>query len=113
MSYGYSDDLRKAALSYYDRGDCTQADVCEIFSISAKTLSNWLRQRRETGNYRRRTSEKPQPMYKIDAARLRDYIAEHPDAYLHEIAEAFKVSPSGIFRACRRLNITHKKNSAL
>ncbi len=113
MSYGYSDDLRKAALDYYDRGVCTQAEVCAIFGLSVKTLSNWLRQRRETGEFSRRASGHPQPMYRIDAVALRNYFEAHPDAYLHEASAVFGVSPSGIYRACRRLGFTRKKNRAV
>ena len=110
MSYGYSDDLRKAALDYYDRGECTQAEVCSIFGMSARTLSNWLQQRRHTGHYHRRFAGHPQPMYRIDPQQLQDTIAKHPDAYLHEIAHMMGVSPSGIYRACKRLGLSRKKN---
>ncbi|MCH9755911.1 MAG: transposase [Gammaproteobacteria bacterium] len=41
---------------------------------------------------------------------LREFIAAHPDAYLHEIAEAFGVTPPGIWSALKRLKITRKKS---
>jgi transposase len=109
MSYGYSDDLRASALAYYDRGDCSQSEVSDIFGIGLKTLNNWLRQRRETGDYSRR-SEKIRLPYKLEEAALRSYISAHSDAYLHEIAEQFSCHPTTIFYACKRMGISRKKN---
>mgnify|MGYP003454568670 CR=1 FL=1 len=37
------------------------------------------------------------------------YIAKHPDSYLREIAEEFKVTITAVFYACKRLKITLKK----
>lgn len=109
MSYGYSDDLRAAALAYYDRSDCSQSEVSDIFGIGVKTLSNWLRQRRETGAYSRR-NEKVRLSYKLEEEALRAYISTHPDAYLYEIAEQFSCHPTTIFYACKRMGISRKKN---
>jgi transposase len=109
MIYGYSDDLRKAAISYYDRKHCTQLEVSSIFGIGVKTLSRWLRQRREDGTYVRKSQEKRAP-YTLDEASLRGYISAQADAYLHEIAEQFSCHPTTIFYACKRLGISRKKN---
>ena len=113
MSYGYSDDLRKAALDCYDRGGRPQAEVCEIFGIALKTFSNWLRQRRETGTFLRRACERERSPYKLSKAELAEYIAAHPDAYLKEIAQHFSLHPSTIHYACIRFGMTRKKNRAV
>lgn len=111
MTYGYSDDLRRQALKYYDTGH-SQVATCEVFGMSRSTLNNWLAQRRG-GQTTRRPQGKPQPMYRIDAQRLRAVVAARPDSYLHEIAAELRVSPSGVYRACRRLDISRKKNRSV
>ena len=46
---------------------------------------------------------------KINPKKLKAYVAEHPDAYQSEMAEAFGCSESGIRDALRRYKITRKK----
>jgi transposase len=112
MTYGYSDDLREKALIYYDKGGKSQAEVSDIFGVSHRTFSQWVKLRK-AGDFRRRPQQKQRAPAKIEDAALRRYIDEHPDAYLREIAVVFKVSDVGILKACRRLGITRKKNSAV
>ena len=112
MSYGYSDDLRMAALSYYDKGGVTQSQVSEIFGVALKTLSNWIRLRK-AGDFSRRFGQKKKGAVKIDEEALQKYIQEHPDAYNREVAEHFGVHPTTIHYARTRLGRTSKKNSAL
>jgi len=111
MTYGYSDDLRLKALSYYDASGKSQAEVCGIFGVGLRTFAQWVRLRK-AGDFRRRPQQKPKPA-KIDGAALKAYIDAHPDAYFREIAVAFGVSDVGILKACRRLGITRKKNAAV
>ena len=47
--------------------------------------------------------------YKIDKEKLKDYIKNHPDNYLREIAKVFGTSITAISKACKRLKITRKK----
>lgn len=111
MTYGYSDDLRAKALSYYDTSKKSQAEVCDIFGIGLRTFAQWIKLRK-AGDFRRRPQQKPKPAT-IDGAALAAYIDAHPDAYFREIAVVFDVSDVGILKACRRLGITRKKNSAV
>ena len=46
---------------------------------------------------------------KIDDQALISYVAKHPDATLEEIGSVFEVSAVGIWKACKRLQITRKK----
>ena len=48
---------------------------------------------------------------KVDPEKLKAYIAEHPDAYLREIAEVFNCCKTTITNALRRLKITRKKKT--
>ena len=109
MTYGYSDDLRQAALKYYDLENVTQKQVCAIFGMSLKTFSNWIRFRKH-GVYSRRVNQRKKGATKIDESKLREYIQQNPDAYNHEIGKHFGVQGTTIHYACKRLGITRKKN---
>lgn len=108
MPNGYSNDLRARVLAYKDDNH-TQAETCVVFGISRATLNAWLKLRRETGSAELRPRPKTRRSRKIDDERLKAYLDEHPDAYLHEIAAVFAVSPAAILYACRRAGITRKK----
>ena len=108
MPNGYSNDLRERVLAYKDDNH-TQAQTCAVFGISRATLNAWLRLRRETGSAELRARPTTRRSRKIDDERLKAYLDQHPDAYLHEIAEVFGVSPAAILYACRRAGITRKK----
>src|SRR5277367_3342782 len=112
MTYGYSDDLREKALRYYDKGGKSQAEVSGIFGVSHRTFAQGVKLRK-AGNFRRRAQQKRRTPTKIESEALRRYIEQHPDAYFREIAMVFKVSDVGILKACRRLGITRKKNTAV
>ena len=46
---------------------------------------------------------------KIIAEKLVEYVQEHPDAYLKEIAEVFGCCPSSVLKRLRKLGIMRKK----
>lgn len=108
MPNGYSNDLRERILKYYDDNH-SQRETCEVFEIGRTTLTTWLKLRRETGSAHLRPRPKRRRSAKIEEQALKSYIAEHPDAYLREIAEVFEVSDVAILYACRRFGITRKK----
>ena len=108
MTNGYSNDLRDRVLAYKDDHH-TQKDTCEVFGISRSTLNEWLKLRRETGSAHLRPRPKTRRNRKVDEQALRAYIAEHPDAYLHEIGAHFGVSAAAICYACQRFGINRKK----
>jgi len=47
---------------------------------------------------------------KIDREKLRQAVAEKPDAYLRELAEQFACTEQAVFYMLRNLGITLKKN---
>ena len=105
----YSLDLRKKVLQFLKRGHDLK-EAAQIFGISTRSIRNWIsREQQECLSPKSRKTG----AYKIDEEQLKRYIAEHPDAYLREIAEAFKTTPQAIFYACERLKITLKKNDLL
>lgn len=112
MTNGYSNDLRERVLAYKDAGH-TQKETCEVFGISRSALNDWLKLRRETGSAHLRARPKTRRNRKIDEQALREYVAAHPDAYLHEIGAVFGVTGTAILYACRRYGITRKKVNPL
>ena len=80
-----------------------------MFKVSRSTIQKWEKQLKETGNLGKK--ELHRDFRKIDPEKLRAYVAEHPDAYQREMAEAFGCSPSGIRDALQRCQITRKKTT--
>lgn len=102
----YSHDLRKRALEYIEKGN-TKAETSRVFGVTVQTLINWVK-RKNHGNLPSNPTRNRQPQ-KLDSEKLKAYIQEHPDAFLREIAQKFKVSLTTVFYGCKRLKITLKK----
>lgn len=77
--------------------------VAKRFGISKQTVYKWTKRLEP-----KKTRNKPAT--KIDMAALRQDIEKYPDAYQHERAERFGVTPMGIWHALKRLKVTYKKN---
>ena len=104
MTYSYG--LRTKVLAYLEKGG-SKVEASQIFGITRQTLFNWIkRKKQDCLPPNRKKERKP---HKIETEKLKMYIQEHPDAYLREIAEAFKATDVAVFHACRRLKITLKK----
>lgn len=101
----YSHDLRKKALQYVEQGN-SQKEAAIVFGVSSRTIWNWILRKTKGILQPKKYEVSPR---KIDNEQLMQYIKKNPDAYLREIAEEFKVDPSAIFYACKRLKITFKK----
>jgi len=107
---GYDIKFRKAALSYLENGH-TVRETATIFSVSTFTLQNWKNQLNRTGSLE---PLKRKPTWrKISPDALEEYVKQHPDAFLKEIAEVFGCSDVAIFKALKRLKYTRKKNHGL
>ena len=105
----YSLDLRKRVIKYVEDGG-TQEEAASIFNVSPKTVTNWVRKKRDGDLSPKTRLAKPR---KINYDSLRKYIEKHPDAYLREIAEELGVTLQAVFYACKRLHITLKKDTRL
>jgi len=112
MTYGYTIELRTKALSYLDSGK-SRKEVCEAFGISLKTLFNWIKLRKSTGNLEMQSRSAIRSHRKLHEDDLKGYIEKHPDHYLTEIAAAFDVKSSSVFMALKKFGITRKKNTML
>lgn len=111
MSNAYSVDLRERVVAYVVDGG-QKGEACRIFQIGQDTVYRWLRQYRETGSVAPRKRGKYTP-WKLNEAALQQYLKTHADATLKELAVVFAVSHVAIWKACRRLGISRKKNSAI
>jgi len=106
----YSTDLRERVVDFVNNGG-SKAEASRRFKVSRSTVYDWLVLQEETGSlqgviYKRGAN-------KLDEEALSAYVERYPDHYLYEIGEVFGLSPSGIFRALKRLRITLKKNDTL
>jgi len=99
----YSLDLREQAVKFVRAGG-SRTEASRIFGASRKTIFHWLR----------RADLSPAPCRvrkgKIDKARLAAHVQAHPDRLLRERAAEFGVTPSGVWRALRKLRISKKNN---
>ncbi len=100
----YSLDLRERVVAFVREGG-GKASAARRFSVSRKTVYNWLS--------RAPLAPKPHGRRKLDWAALRCDIVSRPDALLRERAATFGVHLSSIAYACKQLKITHKKNATL
>jgi len=104
----YSTDLRARALNYIEKGG-SKEEASRIFGITIRTLFNWMKRKKENSLAPKKRKERTP--HKIENEKLRDFLKEHPDAYLREIAEFLGVAITTVFYACKRLNINLKKRS--
>lgn len=82
----YSLDFRKEVLAYCKRtGSITEAS--DVFQLSANTIYGWLKLKKKTGNLNHQV--KGTTARKIDRDSLKNYLTDHPDAYLTVIQLPF------------------------
>ncbi len=102
----YPKKYRERTIEYRQAGH-TLEETHQTFKVSRSTIQKWEKQLKETGNLEKK--ELHRTFRKINPEELKAYVAEHPDAYQSEMAEAFGCSESGIRDALRRNKITRKK----
>ena len=112
MAKAYSMDLRKRVIAACESGMSVQ-DAATVYRITARTIFDWLRRKRETGSFAPKTG-KPGPRNKLanHLDTLREIIRDQPDATLREIRDRLpvRVGIMTISRALTSLNITLKKS---
>jgi len=102
----YDKRYRQRTIEYRQEGH-TLEETSRVFKVSISTILDWTKLHQETGGYEKRPLNRS--FKKIDPVRLESYIAEHPDAYLTEIAEVFYCGESAVRKALKKLDITRKK----
>jgi len=106
----YDAKFRCRALAYWADGH-TKKETALVFKVNPDTLQKWKKQYEETGNLESKTRR--ETWRKIDPDRLANYLEQHPDSYLRELAEEFNCSDVAIIKALRRLKTSRKKNHSL
>jgi transposase len=109
MGAAYSQDLRDRVLAARDRGLRTR-QVAQVFAVSPAWVRRVMQRRRETGQ----TAPLPRggvTVVKIDLQRLRQLVAQQPDATVRELHGRLGItcSVSAVDMALRRLGLTFKK----
>ncbi|CAM4374787.1 MAG: hypothetical protein LEGION0398_MBIBDBAK_00110 [Legionellaceae bacterium] len=102
----HSTDIRKLVLDYINSGGLIKS-ACELFKVSRSSIQRWRTRQEELGTVS--ATVRANLPYKLKDELLQLYVANHPDAYLSEIAAHFGVTESGVWRALSRLKISRKK----
>ena len=93
------------------RATHTQKETSKTYGISETTIQKWKKLQAETGSLEKKPLERK--WKKIDPEKLWEYVAEHPDDFLEEIAEEFKCSGEAIRLVLKKHRITRKKNDKI
>ena len=102
----YPTKYRERTIEYREAGH-TLEETHQTFKVAITTIRKWEKQLKEEGNLEKKPLHRSYK--KIDPEKLKEYVAEHPDAYQKEIAEEFGCSATAICLAMKRLKITRKK----
>ena len=105
MSYDIK--YRERALDYWEEGH-SKKETAKVFKVGTTTLLAWKAHLKESGSLV--PKKRRETWRKIEPERLKEYVSQHPDVYLKEIAQEFNCSVNAISLALRRLKITRKKN---
>lgn len=103
----YSIDLRKRVISFIENGG-KKLEASRRFNVCRPTIDKWLLLKKETGGLESPPLP-PRSWRKLNPEDLLAYVEAHPDGMLEDYAEHFQTSPSGVWRALKRLKITRKK----
>jgi transposase len=109
----YSMDLRERVLADCDDG-MTTAEVAEAHRVSASWVRRLKQRRRETGEVAPRVARPgPAPILGAESGRLRQVVQANPDRTAAEYRQLLGTSASTVtvWRALRRLGLTHKKSA--
>jgi transposase len=103
----YSIDFIKRAVAYKQAGH-TLKQLYEAFGIPAETYYDWNQKLENGFNFGMKA--KGERRRQIDKEALKQAVIDKPDACLWEYAEQFNCTPTAIFYALEKLNITLKKS---
>jgi transposase len=104
----YSTDLREKVLLYVEDNNSPKK-ASQVFKIGIATIYRWINQKRQKGHLK---AKKKETSYrKFSYEELKDYIEKHPDHFLSEMADHFKVTLQAIFYALKKLKITRQKRA--
>ena len=113
MASAYSQDLRDRVIAARDQ-NLTTRKVAKLFRVSSSWVRRVMQRRRESGE----TTPRPRggaTVVKIDLQRLRQLVAEQPDATTKELHQRLGIacSLSAVDRALRRMDLSFKKRRSM
>ncbi|WP_019503815.1 IS630 transposase-related protein [Pleurocapsa sp. PCC 7319] len=102
----YSLDMRQRALELGKEGK-SKTEISKMLGVSRTSILRWSKRasRGELGA----TYPKERGGFRVDDEKLKAYVAQNPDAYQAEIAEAIGAKENTVCRALKRLKISRKK----
>ena len=102
----YREDLRVRVVEYLKKGH-THRETAEVFGVCVKSIYTWKKMDKEV---KKLVFESiPRSPHQINHEKLLNYVKEHPDAYLCEIAAHFSVGLMTIWNALHLLDVRYKK----
>jgi len=111
-----SPDLRQRIIDAYERGEGSQAQIAQRFSVGKASVERLVRLKRETGSLAARPHAGGRTILitEADRVRLLKEFEQEPDLRQEDLAERFTqegrpVSRRTVGRALNRLSITRKK----
>lgn len=109
----YSMDLRERVLEDCDAGIETR-QVAVKYRVSESWIRRLKQRRRETGKVSPQKPRAAEPKWRPQAERLKQLVAEQPDATLAELKQrlGLSISVPTLCRALQALKLTFKKKSS-
>ena len=87
------------------------SQTAATFNLSRNTLYLWIRLKKQTSSLKHQVTGLN--AVKLDRQKLAQYVGQHPDAYLHEIAKHFDCTPAAVCYALKQMGMTRKKRPPL
>ena len=103
----YDKKFRKKVVEFIKEGN-SYRKTAKTYNVCLESIWKWVN-KDNGGKGSLEDAPRKRTAYKIDREKLRNYVSEHPDAYIKEIAEEFGCSESGINYELAKLLITRKK----
>ena len=118
MFLPYDATFRERAVTAYERGNRSAAEVAKIFGIAHRTLQRWIAQYRATGSVEPRAAAGGQRS-RVDVPLLKQLLTLQPDATCGELTDAYnrrvprraRVKWWSVWRALQRAGYVIKKNA--
>ena len=114
MSYGYSEDLRRRAVSGVDGGQ-SKAAASRTFGIARSTLGDWLQLRQRTGQLACGKGVPGPRRLLQDTPEVRSFLERQCHSTLSQMAQVWeretgqRLTPMTFCKTLRRLGYTRKK----
>lgn len=112
MAKAYSYDLRIKVMERIENGEKLK-DVSQIFGIAEKTIIEWKKIKKETGDFKARPGNRTGNRRIIrDIEGFKEFIGANNDKSSRELAMLWhqKISSRSILRLLKKLDYSYKKN---